>query len=59
AAGRKSAAQKNIITVRSEDLIQNISESINELATNGHPRWYPLKFEGHSTHTLLWNPFPI
>ncbi len=59
AAGRKAAEQKNIITVRSEDLIDNISGSINELATGGQPPWFPLKFEGHSTHTLLWNPFPI
>ncbi len=57
AAGRKAASSVNELSVRAEDVINNLPAAINLLKSGNIPDWFPLKFESHSWHTLQWNPF--
>lgn len=57
AAGRKAAEEHDTISVRSEDVVDHVSTAIDELETETHPDWFPVKFESIPESVYRWNPF--
>ncbi|MFB6345622.1 MAG: NAD(P)H-hydrate dehydratase, partial [bacterium] len=57
AGSRLIQQEEDIVTVRSPQLLDCMSEAFRELEEGGCPNWYPVKFESHSRETLHWHPF--
>ncbi|MFB6344398.1 MAG: NAD(P)H-hydrate dehydratase [bacterium] len=57
AAGRHAAEDLDTISVKSEDVVDNVASAIQELESPGTPDWFPVKFESIPDAIYQWNPF--